>query len=291
MAERLKVFHLKSAGDSSLKLPEGYWHLATCLRSIILSDRCDHPEVLNQHDYMQGEQAYEFLLKIICGLDSPLLGETEILGQFKDFAKKNEKSFSGPIRDMVNSLLRDAKKIRSEYLQNLGCTSYGSLLRKELKDVSIPLTVVGAGSLAQDILPWFAKSQAVVQVVTRRPQKYIEIVQQKNVKLSSFEEIASLKKEGVLVIAAPVTSQWIADNFPLSHYQYVYDLRADSHQDSLVGDQVTHLQSLFSNIERNKRQAVRTKELAIAAIKKQVHHLSLIERPRPFGWEDLWMCS
>ncbi len=291
MADLLKVYHLKQAGNPDLPLPKGYWHLATCLRSIVISDQASAPDSLQEHQQMQGHEAYSFLLKIICGLDSPLLGETEVLGQFKTFYKENEKNFSGPLRDILKNLNRDAKKVRSEFLQNLGCTSYGSLLRKQLKDKSVPLTLIGAGSLAQDILPWFAKSESPVRLYTRNPQKYQDLSQQKNLQLMGFQDMAGSSDGGILVVAAPVTAIWVSENFDLSSFDRIYDLRGESQTDPINEGEVVPLHSLFASIEKNKRQAERIKEQAISAIHKHADHLKLIERPRPFGWEDLWTYS
>jgi len=292
MADRLKVFHLKSAGDKNLPLPNGYWHLATCLRSIIVTDQEGFPDSLKKHDFMKGEVAYEFLLRVICGLDSPLLGETEILGQFKEFLKSNQNSFSGPIQQVLNNLTRDAKKIRSQFLQNLGCTSYGSLLRKELRGRKFQLSILGAGSLAQDIFPWFAKTGNKVRVITRNPSKYNNLLEDhENIELHSFENLSEHKSSGVLVIAAPLKAQWIQDNLDLSQFDMIFDLRGDSHSDKIQSRNVTSLKSLFDSIEMNKRQAAQTKEKAMSAIKEQANHLLLQERPRPFGWDDLWTYS
>jgi glutamyl-tRNA reductase len=291
MGDQLIVYHLKQAGDKSLALPQGFWHLATCLRSIVVSNDRECPHALQPYDQMAGERAYEFLLRIICGLDSPLLGETEVLGQFKEFYKAHQDEFPSSLRQTFDSLNRDAKKVRSQFLQNLGCTSYGSLLRKQMKDPSAPLTLVGAGALAQDILPWFAKLNNPVRLLTRNPQKHQDLANQLNVELLSFEQISGREFGGVLVLAAPVSSRWVSDHFNLHTFDHIYDLRGESQQDLLPGAHVTSLQTLFANIEKNRRQAQRTKELAIAAIKERAHQTSLIERPRPFGWDDLWAYS
>ncbi len=291
MADHLKVFHLKTAGDTNLPIPKGFWHMATCLRSIVISDQAKRPAALKEHELMEGEEAYEFLLRIICGLDSPLLGETEVLGQFKDFFKRHEQDFSGPLRETLSGLNRDAKKIRAKYLQNLGCTSYGSLLRKKMKGQRVPLTLVGAGSLAQDILPWFAKSENSVHLFTRTPQKYQNLQEQHNVELFGYDNLKNIQTGGILVIAAPVEALWVEKNFDLSAFVHIYDLRGESKKDSLSGTHVTGLHCLFESIEKNRRQAESIKERAISAIKEQANHLKLVERPRPFGWDDLWTYS
>lgn len=292
MADKLVLFHLKSAGDKNLVLPDGYWHLATCLRSIIISENSVTPEGLEAHGQMLGESAYEFLLKVICGLDSPLVGETEVLGQFREFLKNHQGQFTSDIQEVVDNLVKDAKKIRADYLQNLGCTSYGSLLRKNMRGSNQKLTVVGAGSLAKDIFPWFAKSSAGIQVFTRAPEKHQDLAaSQKNIVLSSFSELPSAQFAGVLVIAAPVSRDWLESQMDISGFDHIYDLRGNSHVDVLSALQVTTLESLFANIESNKKQATQVKENAITAIKKRALNLNLLEKQRPFGWEDLWAYS
>ena len=293
MCQGFKVFHLKGAGDPKLPLPSDYWHLATCLRSIVVTEaEGPLPESLKGHDFMKGEAAYAFLLKVICGLDSPLLGETEVLGQFKTFFRNHSQEFSSHVRDCLDNLNRHAKKIRSQYLQNLGCTSYGSLLRKEIRGGREALTFLGAGSLAQDIFPWFAKVQNPLAVFTRTPENYSDLIPgQANIQLYSYEQMGNHKLGGVLVVAAPLTAQEILSQWDLQAFAKIYDLRGDSEEDRLPGTHVMTLKSLFQNIEENRQQAALTKEKAISAIRQQAGDLSLLERPRPFGWEDLWAYS
>ena len=158
MSLNLKLFHLKQAGEIQKPLlPRGYWHFATCLRSIVISEDFGLPDVLEDYEFYQGRQAYGFLLEVVCGLHSPMIGETEIFGQFKDFVCKNKNEFNSEMNHIVSHLLQEAKKIRNDFLQNLGCTSYGSLLRKHLRSGNRDIHMIGAGSLSQDILPWFYK--------------------------------------------------------------------------------------------------------------------------------------
>ncbi len=283
---------MKSAGDPALALPAGFWHLATCLRSIVFTEQESVPVSLQQYEMLRGERAYEFLLQVICGLDSPLMGETEILGQFKQFFKRHRGEFTVQVQEMVDSLNRDAKKIRAQFLQNLGCTSYGSLLRKEIRGQKRDLVVLGAGSLAQDILPWFAKTENKIRVYTRSPEKYDELFQsQNNLTSHALADLGQTAAGGVLILAAPVDGQWLSEQVDLKLFEQIYDLRGNSHVDKLPVSRVTTLQSLFANIESNKVRAHKTRESAVSAIKQKAALLSVLERPRPFGWEDLWAYS
>ena len=54
------------------------------------------------------EAAYAHLLEVICGLDSPMIGETEVLHQFKIFTASMSASH-GAFREVAHSLLSDAR--------------------------------------------------------------------------------------------------------------------------------------------------------------------------------------
>lgn len=296
MSVSMVLFHSFAPGAQNLLLPEGYWHMATCLRSIVVSESDQAPKVLEGHDVLKNEAAYEFLLQVICGLHSPMIGETEILGQFKNFAKKNQGHFTQNISDLMESLSKEAKKIRSEFLQNLGCTSYGSLLRKHVRGKNGPIAILGAGSLTQDILPWFGKMDMDIHVFTRYPVKYQHLTDlYKKLTLKSLDTLAKSETRGTLVIAAPLSAQWIQENVDLDSFVKIYDLRGENETDPILcpasPQKIVTMQSLFSDIQMNQKQAEVTKSKALVEIKNSTVKMSLAERQRPFGWEDLWAYS
>jgi glutamyl-tRNA reductase len=67
----------------------------TCLRRILFLNARDNHDILEAIEtegllppiveVFRGEQAYGFLLEVICGLNSPIVGETAVMGQFKEF--------------------------------------------------------------------------------------------------------------------------------------------------------------------------------------------------------------
>src|SRR5205085_5331838 len=83
-------------------------------------------------EVFRGQQAYAFLLEVICGLNSPIVGETAVMGQFKDFlldAKFPRTSWGNFLRQLVTNLMIDAKRVRARHMQGIGSQSYGSLVR------------------------------------------------------------------------------------------------------------------------------------------------------------------
>lgn len=292
MLTTLKIYHKQGGNHQGLELSsEGLWHFGTCMRSVVIAESNSSPVYLEDYELMTGEKAYGFLLEIICGLRSKLIGETEILGQFKEFCRINKKTFSRNLNDIVNALLKDSKSIRTEFLQNLGCQSYGSLLRKNLSDSDENLVFIGAGLLVKDILPWMNKSHLDLEVYTRDPKKHLDLREiSEKVKLKKIEDI-SKKESGVLVIAAPVSKEWIDENVSLENFSMVYDLRGQSDQDSIEYHNYLSLNDFIGDIERNQIEAHRTKSNALKAISEKISEKSLFEKPRPFGWEDLWAYS
>ncbi len=114
----------------------------------------DRPEVL------LGSKAYEFLLEVLTGLRSEVLGETNVYGQFKQawrrYQVNGNPQLMKELSPLVESALADAKVIHQTYLQNIGGTSYGSLLRKLLRPgKNERILFVGSGNLARSLAPFF----------------------------------------------------------------------------------------------------------------------------------------
>src|SRR6058998_3280093 len=105
-------------------IPPGTAVWRTCLREVTFADHgAGEARALIEGD------AYRLLLEILCGLQSPMLGETQVMGQFKAFLAS-----LGPDHGWLNRLgqrlLADAREIRTRYLQGLGSRSYGSAVRR-----------------------------------------------------------------------------------------------------------------------------------------------------------------
>jgi glutamyl-tRNA reductase len=110
-------------------------------------------------EYYEGPHAYAFLLRLACGLESKLTGETEVFGQLKQawatFAERGSEQ-AQQLAGYMQSLFRDVKDVRSRFLSNLGSASYGSLVRRLLDQPGErgPVLLVGAGQLAEAVAPW-----------------------------------------------------------------------------------------------------------------------------------------
>lgn len=157
----------------SLSDQEGLFYLATCHRvelyawtskptSLVESwihqstqDPVTRFDFQKSLSHFHGEAALEHLIKVCSGLESEVLGETQILGQVKDAVKEAKESgwLRGPIDRASQMAFRVAKKLRSQSKIGEGTVSIAHAAIEGLSDVFEDLSdkrflVVGAGTMA-----------------------------------------------------------------------------------------------------------------------------------------------
>jgi glutamyl-tRNA reductase len=247
---------------------------------------------LQQAEVFREEKAYQFLLEVVSGLQSPMVAETEVFGQFKTFFDQAlaERGSDWVFRPVMERLLADVKMIRQKHLEGLGGQSYGSLARKHLNDFR-QVGIVGAGNLTREILPWFAKKDLGVRVYCRNPLKAGDLANE----FPAVEVVDLITPttfaEDALILAAPVSSEWFsqwqADHFP--KLKAVLDLRGECTTDPLSSPNflVTNLTEFFAQIEANRQST----EAAVASAHLEINNIMAqigkAVRNRPFGWDDL----
>ena len=286
MINNFRIFHRASPDHSALPSRDGFFHFGTCLRSLVLTTKPEIPEFLQDYELYEGREAYSFCLEVICGLRSALFGETEILGQFREFLKNHDSLMTGAMRPIGSLLLADAKKIRFQFLQNLGSHSYGSLLRKKMRSEHKTLHFLGAGQLTQEILPWVNKMPLDIVVYTRQPEKYSSLLAN-GVTLKPLSALGESRCH-VVVVAAPVEQKSYQDALALKQSQVIFDLRGVSDREPFEGSLVYTLPQLFAEIETNQLQLEKIRREVEVAILDCAQEKFLQEKPRPFGWDDLW---
>ena len=174
MWSNLVVFHSESKERDQVTFP-GLLHWKTCMRTVYIGDSRimeeEHLYPLFPYQIYRGYRAYQLLLEIISGIKSRLLGETEVLYQFKETFKNSilpDSPFGHYMRKLRDQLIEDSRKIRSNHLRGLGDQSYGGIVHRylgEIKDVA----VIGTGQLAEQVLPWI-NTKREVTVLGRNSQ-------------------------------------------------------------------------------------------------------------------------
>ncbi|MCB0366919.1 MAG: hypothetical protein H6624_15060 [Bdellovibrionaceae bacterium] len=294
MLSGLLVFHQRRPAPDWGSLPQSWAVWSTCLRQVAFSHRSladeGHPELEGAEVYRE-EKAYQFLLEIVSGLQSPLVAETEVFGQFKKFVDEALATHGKEwiLRPVMEKLITDGKSIRQKHLIGLGGQSYGSLARKHLADCG-RMGIVGSGRLTREILPWFAKKESGVRVYCRNVGKAAPLKEEfPFVELVSLEAMGPMEEEA-LIVAAPVTGEWFEgwSETSIEGLKTVLDLRGECDEDPLtVTASVMNLKEFFAQIEENRQQIEAAVQAAHAEIRSILSQHQKSVRNRPFGWDDL----
>jgi hypothetical protein len=169
----LQVLHLDGEGKPSaaelaqLRALGRAWVTDTCQRTVIVAaGREAATRLAARAPALSGTEAYAFLLRFACGLESRMAGETEVFGQIKaswrDFCG-TPSVLSRQLDTWVQLLFKDTKAIRAAHLSNLGSASYGSQVRRLLGEATDgPTLLVGAGQLALAVAPWLESSELLL---------------------------------------------------------------------------------------------------------------------------------
>jgi glutamyl-tRNA reductase len=255
----------------------------TCLREIaFVADGATLPDTV---EALHDEAAYAHLLTVICGLGSPIIGETEVMAQFKSFASALPAE-QASLRDVCERLLIDARMVRSRHLTGLGSRSYGSAVRRHIKQFA-RVAVIGTGMLAQEILPFVPGESRMVDLWGRResPDWLPAGITYRRLDDSTRQV---LDGRTALVVAAPLTSAQIQSVCRYyADIALVIDLRGEGRSDPASSAAVITLDDVFAEMQA----AAATSDLKAAAAREAIQLCARCFATRaklnPSGWHDL----
>ncbi len=302
MIEDLLVIHRQGHSSELVAPVHSPWALwKTCLRQIAIgstlwSERW--PLLSNESDlkdqYFYQDDAYSFLLETICGLHSPMIGETEVYGQFRSFFSNYtypQDPFGYSLEKMIQKLMADAKWVRQCHLVGLGSQSYGSVARRFFKHATT-VHFLGAGHLVEEMLPWMDKATLPIQIYCRRMEQFHHLARKfPNLSYKPLSELCKLDLTSGLVVAAPILTEELQRLLQDARPSLLLDLRATSNLDplKLKGSRILSLQEVFEDIENTRlllAQRVSSAQREIGELtKKQRQHVD----HRPFGWAEVCM--
>ncbi len=298
MLENLIVLHHPKKSGENLPVEINGLEWQTCLRRIVLLHKSESPALISPlpsgAEIYTGQAAYNFLLEVICGLRSPLVAETAVMGQFKEFCASapfpmNE--WGAFLRRVTSELLVDAKRVRARHLEGLGSQSYGGMVRHHLKGLP-SVVVLGAGQLAQEILPWIV-GKTDVSVCARNLEHAKALTEEfEEIHLAQFTLRGAIEetRETALVIAAPIKAvdveTWMkAQTTP---FVKVIDLRGEAESDPIHSYlPVIRLSEMFAALKSERSKLIARVAAARDEITKAAQRLIEQAQFRPFGWEDL----
>ncbi len=258
----------------------------TCLRKIIFQTANEKKSC--QLERFEDVAALIFLIEVLCGVHSKVIGETEIFGQFKNFlstpAGQNISFFQN--QKFVQFIFKQVKEIRDKHITGLGVNSYGSLIRK-LCQSEDEISIVGYGQLTKKILPWINNRN--VRIHVRDKLKYKD---QKNI---DFRELHENDFHPTVIVAAQLKSEHFVECLKSDiKIHKIIDCRSLEQSEatlkSLVSNQeivIIDLKDLFASIEAKQDRIKQQLPLIKDEIRARAQAYLLKIQHRPQGWEDL----
>jgi glutamyl-tRNA reductase len=268
----------------------------TCLREVAFVRRdAFRADLLRSGDtVLEDTEAYRVLLEIVCGLRSPLVGETEVMGQFRAFVARVERLDHqwSPLKAFCRHLLPNAKAVRTHHLTGLGSRSYGVLAARHLRQFE-RIAILGAGHLTRQLVPALGSHR--VAIYCRRPAAAADLRTRHHdvvmLDLARDPIDCGTGRSNALIVAAPMSAHEIQSWVARSGHDIglVLDFRAEGGRDALTlpGTDVTPLARMLEELEVNRRF---TDERAEAARREIARHAETYwnrHELRPLGWEDL----
>jgi glutamyl-tRNA reductase len=280
---RLALIH-RTPGAAPAPADSTAWR--TCLREIhFLSGN----RVPLEAGVLTDADAYALLLEVVCGLRSPLIGETEVQAQFKQFLASAEAGNDPALKRLGQRVLGDAKRIRHKHLQGFGAHSYGRLTARHLTGSRV--VVIGTGALAGQVIE-AAPADALVDVWGRTPDRALP-TSRTGLLFTAITDApaatATRTEPSTIVIAAPIGSQDL-DSVVSCYVSVVniVDLRSSDQHTAIKCDApVVLLGDILAEAARSDFGGAPRVRAARADIHDLAKAFVVREELRPFGWDDV----
>lgn len=277
MLQGLTLWNFPAGTLDPVDLAPGSFILSTCQRTMVLA--MNHEPLRGQvrlpaHELVTGEEAYIYLLETICGLKSKLIGENEIVGQFKEAYKLYAAT---TLKDtkllmILEKLFKDAKDIRTQYLIGISQKTYASLTRRHFQRArALHVVIVGSGMLAEDLINQL-KKKVRVSICARNSERVKELATQHKISVIPWESRAELVNESYIANTIGAFQVLFDEAFFSSWEKGLFvDLGSPSVISTTLGvaDGVVRLQDIFEEgavVETQKEQQINLAREAMISI-------------------------
>lgn len=256
---------------------EGYVVLETCLRVEIyldisagfsLADLLEKLEI--QAQIKNGKEAVRYLFNLICGLESIIKGEDQILSQIRKsyLNQMNNNKTSKSMNNIFNKAIQAGKKFRFESSitsHNLSLDAISvKFIHSKFDDISNKkVFIIGVGELSSQILAILYKSGVKEIAITNRSKHKAETLHMnyKGVKLVDYSEKYEQISDSDIIISATSAPHFIVKESELKDilndgkHRFFLDLAVPRDIDLEVGhyESVTlfHLEDIWKAYNKN----------------------------------------
>lgn len=157
-------------------------------------DRIDVPEGVV--DRASGEAVARHAFRVAAGLESMVIGEDEVLGQFSRATERARGDLGGPLETVLDKAIRTGKRVRSETAINEGHASMGTAAVDIADRVlgglgGATALVVGAGEMGRSVAAPLADRGAEVLVTNRTYETARDLANAVGATATCFDSVSS----------------------------------------------------------------------------------------------------
>jgi glutamyl-tRNA reductase len=169
-----------------------------------------------------GAEALGHIFKVASGLDSQIIGDNEILGQFRNACKlaKKHNLLGALFERIANTAIQAAKEVRSKTDLSKGTSSVSyaavDLIKKKYSAYALKTLVIGTGKFGHAVVKNFMTyfPEMNMTVANRTNEVAAEIAQNLNIQHLQFSEIAAQSKNfDILVLCANASDYLIKPEY------------------------------------------------------------------------------
>jgi len=237
----------------------------------------------------EDKEAIRHLFSVACGLDSLVLGETQILGQVKfSFYEAASIGFTDRLlKQAFYCAMSFARRVHAQTKISEGKVSVGSVAMDFIKEklggslLGKNILIIGVGKVTEIVLRYLKKEDpSVVFISNRSFKKAKELACQIGARVVRFEELKEFLKKADVIITATASPHFIIKRETLkgsiAHKILIVDLALPRDVDPEVGEiknvDLFCLEDLDSvikkNVERKTQEAKKVRAILDIEVKK-----------------------
>jgi glutamyl-tRNA reductase len=232
----------------------------------ILSRVCGQSAaVYEQYKFVKrGDEALTHIFNVAAGIDSQILGDYEILGQFKTACKLSKtESLLGPMFErLANVCIQASKDIKTQTSLSQGTVSasYAAIevIKERFKGEALNILLIGTGKFGHNIAKNISHYLPGVKLTisNRTISKAIEIADQFGFDLLPFEEIKANAAKFDIIIQCANSEGYLLyrENFNQSKTKLILDLAMPQSVDpsvkTVAGIELMEVDSISSILEK-----------------------------------------
>ena len=162
--------------------------------------------------FLENHDALVHMIKVASGIDSQVLGEQEIFGQFKAALKRarSHKIIGNKLSFLSDKVIEISKQARTETEIGLNSLSISGLALRLIRNIfeepkNQNVLILGAGSLAQNVMEnMYKKGICNIKAVNRTPKK-IKLNNNFEIFSSSLDSLHDELETADIVVASSIT--------------------------------------------------------------------------------------